>query len=64
MDSLNKPLNPSDFEISEAPSANPTRLSTRKKTAGKPSVKQNKVKPEPKQKVKVPGLGKVTLTTH
>jgi len=60
----NQPLNPSDFEISEAPSANPTRLSTRKKTAGKPSVKQNKVKPEPKKRITTPGLGMVSITTH
>ena len=58
------PLNPSDFEVTEAPAAKPTSLSPKKKPAGKPAVKADKVKPEPKQKVKIPGLGKVTLTTH
>jgi hypothetical protein len=58
------PLNPSDFEVTQAPSAKPTPLSPNKKRAGKPSVKQNKVKPEPKKRVSTPGLGMVSITTH
>jgi len=48
----------------EAPAATPTSLSTAKKSAGKPSVKSNKIKPQPKKKVVTPGLGKVSLVTH
>jgi len=57
-------LNPSDFEITDLPSAEVTPLQPKKKPAGKPSVKTNKVKPEAKKKVITPGLGKVTLVTH
>ncbi len=60
----NQPLNPSDFEITDLPSAEVTSLQPKKKPAGKPSVKANKVKPEPKKRVVTPGLGKVTLVTH
>jgi len=58
-----KPGQPSPQPF-EAPSASPTRLSTRKKPAGKPSVNQNKVRPDPKKKVTTPGLGMVSITTH
>jgi hypothetical protein len=58
------PLNPSDFEVTEAPAAKPTSLSPNKKPAGKPAVKQDKVKSQPKKKVSTPGLGGVSLTTH
>jgi hypothetical protein len=60
----NKPLNPSDFEITELPSATPTSLEPKRKPAGKASVKTNKVKPQPKKRIVSPGLGKVTLVTH
>ena len=60
----NKPLNPSDFEVTELPTAEVTSLQPKRKPAGKASVKTNKVKPQPKKKVITPGLGKVTLVTH
>jgi hypothetical protein len=64
LDLNDQPLNPEDFEITEAPKATVTSLEPKRKPAGKATVKTNKVKPEPKKRIVSPGLGKVTLVTH
>jgi hypothetical protein len=54
-------LDPSDYEL---PSADVTSLEPRRKPAGRPAVKPKKQTSTVRQRVVVPGLGKVTLVTH
>lgn len=65
---MESPKQPNPQPKLEAPAATVTPLTVpatpKKKPAGKPQVKTNKVKPEAKKKVTTPGLGKVSLVSH
>lgn len=62
-DNWASPLDPSDYELPPEP----TKLSPRRRPAGKPAVKADTAKPtsvKPGGRIVMPGLGKVSIVIH